>query len=87
MPCVPTGSDEVVIASSGQTVVIENVPLAVLEAESVTWMVGVSVTACVGVPLINPALFIDMPVGNVPAVTAHVYGGVPPVAVIWSEYA
>ena len=35
----------------------------------------------VGVPLITPAVESDNPGGNVPTVTAHVNGAVPPTAV------
>jgi hypothetical protein len=50
--------------------------------ESATWNVrAVLVTACVGVPVIAPvAAFSIRPAGNVPLVSDHVYGGVPPVA-------
>jgi hypothetical protein len=50
--------------------------------ESATWNVrAVFVTACVGVPVIAPvAAFNIRPAGNVPLVSDHVYGGVPPVA-------
>jgi hypothetical protein len=50
--------------------------------ESATWNVrGVFATVCVGVPLIAPvAAFNIRPAGNVPLVSDHVYGGVPPVA-------
>jgi len=35
----------------------------------------------VGVPLMTPAVESDNPAGNVPTVTVHVYGAVPPTAV------
>jgi len=55
-------------------------PAGVLE--SATWNVrAVFVTACVGVPVIAPVAAFNMrPAGNVPLVSDHVYGGVPPVA-------
>ena len=55
-------------------------PAGVLE--SATWNVrAVFVTACVGVPVIAPVAAFNMrPTGNVPLVSDHVYGGVPPVA-------
>jgi len=50
--------------------------------ESATWNVrGVLVTVCVGVPVIAPVAAFNMrPAGNVPLLSDHIYGGVPPVA-------
>jgi hypothetical protein len=50
--------------------------------ESVTWKVrAVLAIACVSVPVIAPvAAFNIRPAGNVPLMSDHVYGGVPPVA-------
>ena len=50
--------------------------------ESTTWTVrAVLVTVCVGVPVIAPVEPFSMrPVGSVPLVSDHIYGGVPPLA-------
>ena len=52
-----------------------------LLAESVAVTVKVEVPAAVGVPEITPAVDSDNPAGRLPVVTAHVYGGTPPVAI------
>jgi hypothetical protein len=49
---------------------------------SVAWIVGLYEPAVVGVPDIWPAALSATPAGNWPEVTAHVYGAVPPDAVI-----
>jgi hypothetical protein len=50
--------------------------------ESVTVKVsGVELAVAVGVPVIAPADESERPLGNVPLVSAHAYGVVPPVAV------
>jgi hypothetical protein len=55
--------------------------VAVASAVSVTLTTGVNVPDTVGVPEITPVdELIVTPAGNVPAVTDHVYGVVPPVA-------
>src|SRR5512141_707331 len=55
---------------------------------SVTVNVGVEVPVAVGVPESAPVVpFRFTPVGRFPAVTLHVYGGVPPVAERAPEYA
>src|ERR1044071_523942 len=52
--------------------------------ESVAVTVKMKVPVCVGVPLIVPFEARERFVGNVPPVTANVYGLVPPVAVkLW----
>jgi hypothetical protein len=58
-------------------------------AESVARNVSATLLATVvGVPLIRPvAVFRVSPAGSVPTVSAHVYGGVPPVAASVWEYA
>jgi len=55
--------------------------------ESVTLKVsGVLITACEGVPLIEPVdVTGDKPVGSVPDVRDQVYGGFPPVAASVAE--
>jgi hypothetical protein len=60
--------------------VIARVALSAGELESVTRNVSeVFVMAAVGVPLISPVdVFRLRPFGSVPAVSAQVYGGVPP---------
>jgi len=55
--------------------------VAVREPLSVTRTVKFDVPEFVGVPLITPAVESDNPGGNVPTVTAHVNGAVPPTAV------
>ena len=58
------------------------------ELESVTLNVsGVALTATVGVPVTKPAEFSVRPPGNVPEMSAQVYGEVPPEAVNVCEYA
>jgi hypothetical protein len=53
----------------------------VAEAASVTVKVMlVPAATVVGVPVIKPLGDIDKPAGRLPAVTAQVYGAVPPVA-------
>ena len=80
----PARLGEIVIPTEVEEIV--NVTLADLLAgcalESVTWNVkAVLVTVCVGVPVIAPvAEFNVRPVGSVPLVRVHIYGGVPPVA-------
>lgn len=56
-------------------------------SESVTVTVKVNVLAAEGVPEITPPLVMVVPVGNAPEVTAKEYAGVPPCAVMVSEYA
>jgi hypothetical protein len=88
VPSWPLGSDNVVIVS----VVIVSVKLTLAvcagEPESVTLKVSeVAFAAAVGVPLIRPVdEFSVSPAGNVPKVSVHVYGVVPPVAVNDCEY-
>jgi len=80
-PTVPLGSDVVVMASAGATV-IDSVLVALRtegELLSVTDMVTVAVPAAVGVPVICPVdAFIDRPDGKPEA--DQLYGAVPPVA-------
>jgi hypothetical protein len=56
--------------------------------ESVTLNVrDVAFTATMGVPLIRPDEELSVkPLGNVPNVSAHVYGGVPPLAANVCKY-
>jgi len=74
------------IAISTEVEEIVNISLADLlpggALESATWNVrAVPVTVCVGVPVIAPVeAFNIRPVGKIPLVSDHVYGGVPPVA-------
>jgi hypothetical protein len=51
--------------------------------ESVAVTVKFDVPGIVGVPETSPADDNDNPAGSVPAVTANVYGDVPPLAVIF----
>src|SRR4051794_32311498 len=50
-------------------------------AESVTLTVKLEVPAVVGVPVIVPFVASVSPAGSDPALTDHVYGAVPPLAV------
>jgi hypothetical protein len=55
--------------------------------ESVAVIVKLDAPAVVGVPLMTPLpVFSDNPPGSAPAVTAKLYGPVPPLAVIVWEY-
>jgi hypothetical protein len=53
--------------------------------ESVTCTVKLNVPAAPGVPEITPALLSDSPAGSEPALSAHVYGGMPPLAASVAE--
>ena len=53
---------------------------------SVTCTVKLNVPACVGVPLQAPPAEKLSPPGFDPAVRAHVYGDIPPVATTLAEY-
>jgi hypothetical protein len=78
----------VVVIESVGIIVIESVCCAVRDPLSVTRTVKFDVPAVVGVPVIAPDDgFKDKPAGNVPTVTAQVYGVVPPVATTVAEYA
>jgi hypothetical protein len=81
----------VVIASGGGWIVSDRTFVADCAGllESVTRKVnGAFVTAAVGVPLSTPVdAFRVMPAGSVPAVSAQVYGSIPPAAVKVCEYA
>ena len=67
----------------------DTLPLCAGLPESVTLKVSAAAdTAAVGVPVMAPvAVFSDRPAGNVPLVSDHVYGVVPPDAVSVAEYA
>jgi hypothetical protein len=62
-----------VILSVGYDTTSEKVVEAVLEAESVTWILGENVPATVGVPEIVPELESVTPVGKVPPARDQVY--------------
>jgi hypothetical protein len=90
VPTVPPGSD--VVATVGgcaaAATAILNVFVPVLFAASVTCTVNDTVPAVVGVPEIAPVDATRLsPVGNIPAVTLHLYGVVPPLACSVVEYA
>ena len=91
VPTVPAGNGlAVLIVSVAGLMVNANALDAVCgePAESCAWIVKFAVPAVVGVPLIAPVpAFNVSPAGSAPAVTLHVYGGVPPVAAIVCEYA
>ncbi len=61
-----------VIARGTQDMVMENDPLAVAAAESVTLIAAVAVPIMVGVPDITPDDAIDNPAGNAPPVVDQV---------------
>jgi hypothetical protein len=88
---MPLGNAAVVIVSGGTLAIMlmENglVASCVGEEESVTCTVKLDWPAPVGVPLIVPPLLKLRPAGNVPEVTVHAYGFVPPEAVSVDEYA
>jgi hypothetical protein len=68
--------------SVGYDTTSEKVVEAVLEAESVTWILGENVPTAVGVPETTPALDKVTPVGKVPLARDQVWPDpVPPVAV------
>src|SRR5579872_4248472 len=73
--------------SSGPMTGISNVRVAVSELLSFTCTVKLEVPAAVGVPLSCPAVLRANPAGNVPLVTDHWYGDVPPLAVSVCVYA
>jgi hypothetical protein len=77
-PVMPLGND-IVVSESGGLVVIESACVTVREPLSVNRTVKFDVPAVVGVPVIAPDnRFKDSPGGNVPIVTAQVYGVIPP---------
>src|SRR5579883_2509388 len=80
VPTVPLGSDVVVIVTGAAATVMLNALDAVCALLSVTVAVKFEVPAAVGVPPMLPAGFRLKPAGSVPAVTAHVYPPVPPLA-------
>jgi len=71
-----------VVIANGALMVMARGAVAVVPAESVTSAVKLVVPLAVGVPLIKPLLELSArPAGREPAVSDHVYGGTPPVAV------
>jgi len=54
--------------------------LAIVDEPSVTVAANENVPTAIGVPEISPFVLSDNPSGSAPAVTDHVYGGVPPLA-------
>jgi hypothetical protein len=66
---------------------IDNVFVVCTPALSVTWAVKLATPRVSGVPLMIPATPRLNPDGSAPTVTAHVYGGDPPVALSPCEYA
>lgn len=62
--------------------------VAGVDAESFTWIVKLELPAALGVPEITPLLPARLrPPGSEPEATLHVYGGVPPEAWRFAEYA
>ena len=89
VPACPFGSDNFVIVKTVGVIVSVRLTFVVCagELESVTLNVsGVALIAAVGVPLIKPDEFSVKPPGNVPEVSVHVFGAVPPVAASVCEY-
>ena len=91
VPTWPFASDAVVIVSVAEEIVSVRFAFTVCvgELESVTLNVsGVALTATVGVPPTRPTdEFSARPPGNVPEMSAQLYGEVPPAAVNVCEYA
>jgi hypothetical protein len=84
VPTVPFGKLVVVIRTIVDPYTVNvRFAVAVWLALSVTSTVNASaVTAVVGLPEITPVLVFRVnPAGSVPALTLHVYGEVPPIAV------
>jgi hypothetical protein len=86
-PSAPLGKRVVVITSEFDVIAMLRFAVAVLLALSVASTVKLETPTVVGVPEITPVLVpSDNPAGKLPAVTPHVYGGVPPTAVKLVEY-
>jgi N-acetylglucosamine-6-phosphate deacetylase len=80
----PAGNDVVVIVNGGTAITMLRALVAVKAGvlASATCTVKFEVPAAVGVPEIAPVELASVsPAGNVPAVTLHVYGEMPPAAV------
>ena len=86
-PTVPLGNDAVVICSGGGLTTSVKARCAVWAAASVTRMVTPKLPALAGVPVMEPLVLKLRPPGNAPAITAYVYGVVPPVETRVVEYA
>ncbi len=89
VPTLPPASDVVVALSGGTVTVMLKLALLVAavgvwESVTVTVKFDVLLEDPVGVPEITPALLKLNPAGKLPAVTAQLYGGTPPVA--WSVW-
>jgi len=90
-PCVPIGSDLVVMMGVANvptiSVSVVEVPICCGVAESFTWNTSCAVAAAVGVPLMIPvAGSSDNPLGIVPETRENVNGTIPPVVINWNEY-
>ena len=79
MPTVPPANDAVVIVGAA-AITIDNAFVPTAPRVSVALSVKLNVDATVGVPVIAPPLLRLSPLGNAPALTAHVSAPVPPVA-------
>jgi hypothetical protein len=75
------------VIDNGLLIVSANAFVAVCVPLSAARTVKFAVPVVVGVPLNTPALDKLSPAGSAPAVTDHVYGGVPPLATNVCEYA
>ena len=74
----------IVVTVKGMTITILNGLVAVSPLASLTSAVKLEVPAAVGIPEITPAPVRLNPGGKLPAVSDHVYAGVPPVAAsVW----
>lgn len=86
--CVACGKGLVLVIARGtHDTVTLRACVAVPAMLSVTLATKLKVPVAVGVPDKTPALLNDVPGGTVPERTENVYGGVPPLATIWSEIA
>ncbi len=80
-PSFAVASDVVVTVSGGWLMVMTNACVAVAAAAFVTVALKLNVPAVVGTPLIAPDVASVRPGGSTPLVSAHVNGGLSPVAV------
>ena len=81
LPAVAPGRDADVEIVSPATITSVNCWLAVAAVLPLTCKVNGNVPAAAGVPVMVPAEPSASPAGSAPAVSVHVYGGVPPTAV------
>ena len=75
---MPAGSDDVVIAKVGGSMVRDSAAVVETDALSVTRTVKLLVPAAAGVPAKVPLAARVNPDGGTPLASVHEYGGVPP---------